>query len=849
MKIRNYYIFILMMAVFVILHSDRTNHLIRFENILAPDEWIFLQRSFPYGKIDETAQSKAIHQVLEERMNQKKNYFRNEWEFVGPVNLGGRITDIEVPAGSDKTVYIAAASGGIFKSFDRGNTWFQIFEGQQAIAVGDIAISPTDTNIIYAGTGEPNAGGGSLAYDGDGIYKSSDGGQTWQNLGLAECGSTGRIALDPVNPARIFVATMGKLFANNPERGIFRSTDAGNSWQKVLFVSDSTGGIDVLLNPQNPNIIYASLWERIRRPNRRTYGGPTSAIYKSTDGGTSWNKLVNGLPTQQLGRINLALCDGNPSIIYASIVGKNGQLIDVYKSPDSGDHWLPLNAVSQVYTTTYDWWFGGVKVDPVNPDEVYLLMMYPYRSQTGGSGSNWTEIASGAHVDQHALYLSPTNHQYRILGNDGGINFTTDNFLTVTGTDQQNLPIGQFYSLDVFPGDITPNYLTGGLQDNGVAEKSDVPPQEWQIVIGGDGVLSKFDPNDPQIFYGSTQYGGFLFHNPVNGYYVPSGFSGGDRFNWKSPMTIYKKHSSILFIGSNRVYKSANYGYTVMPISNDLSNGPGINPVVYGTVTALNVAPSDSEYIYAGTDDANLWATSNGGVTWTKINTGLPQRWVTSVKAAEGNPLEVFVTFSGYRFNDSITHVYHSIDGGLSWTSISGNLPDIPVNDILQDPEYPNILYLATDVGVYYSINTGLDWQLLGSTLPLVPVNELALHPESRYLYAATYGRSMYKINIGDITGVKEHYSAKLRLNISPNPFHEVFQIKFILNNEQPATLFIYNMQGTLLRTENFRSLQKGINNIRLMTTDMVGNQLPKGSYIFRIVSGKEEGMTKGIVF
>ena len=641
---------------------------------------------------------------------------------------------------------------------------------------------------------------------------------------------------------------MGKLFANNPERGIFRSTDGGNSWQKVLFGSDSTGGIDVVLNPLNPNIIYASLWERIRRPNRRVYGGPTSAIYKSTDGGTTWNKLVYGLPTQQLGRINLALCDGNPAIIYASIVGKNGSLVDIYKSIDEGDHWVALNAVSQIYTTSYDWWFGGVKVDPVNPDEVYLLMMYPYRSQTGGTGYDWTEIASGVHVDQHALYLSPTNPQYRILGNDGGVNFTSDNFLTVTGTDQQNLPIGQFYCMDVFPGGSTPNYLTGGLQDNGVAEKSDVPPQEWQIVVGGDGVLSKFDPNDPQIFYGSYQYGGFQFSHPLYGYYFPNGFSGGDRFNWKSPMTIYKKHSSMVFIGSNRVYRSTNYGYTVDPISGDLSNGPGISPVVYGTVTALAVAPSDSEYIYAGTDDANLWETGNSGSTWTKINTGLPQRWVTSVKVAEGNPLEVFVTFSGYRFNDSIAHVYHSIDGGLSWTSISGNLPDIPVNDILQDPDYPAIFYLATDVGVYYSKDTGLHWQLLGSTLPLVPVNELALHADSRYLYAATYGRSMYRINIGDITGVKVQYTAKLRLNIFPNPIQNAFQIQFTLKDDQPATLFIYNMHGTLLRTEFLRDLQRGVNNIRFMRTDMVGNQLPAGSYIFRLVNGKAEGMTKGVV-
>lgn len=837
-----------MMILFVIFRSDKTHRFIRSENMQEPDEWIFLQRSFPYGTIDQVAQKSAILRALGERQQEKNKNSRSEWEFVGPVNLGGRITDIEVPAGHENTVYFAAASGGVFKSFDRGYSWFPVFDGQTAIAVGDLAISPSDTNVIYAGTGEPNAGGGSLAYDGDGIYKSTDGGQTWLNLGLSESGSTGRIALDPTNPSRIFVAMMGKLFANNSERGIFRSTDGGTSWQKVLYVSDSTGGIDVVVNPADPDIVYASLWERIRRPNRRVYGGPTSAIYKSTNGGTTWSKLATGIPAQQLGRISLSLCAGSPSVIYASIVAKEGNLIDVYKSTDAGAHWVATNAVSQVYVTSYDWWFGGVKVDPVNPNEVYLLMMYSYRSLSGGTGSSWTEIATSAHVDQHALYLSPSNPLFRILGNDGGIYFTSDNFLTITGTTEQNLPIGQFYTVDVFPGGSTPNYLTGGLQDNGVAEKSDVPPQQWQLVVGGDGVLSKFDPNDPLYIYGSYQYGGFQFYNPVYGYYYPTGFSGGDRFNWKSPMAIFANHSSTVFVASNKVYKSIDYGSTFNPVSGDLTNGPGQSSVVYGTVTALAVAPSDSQYVYAGTDDANLWITRNGGTTWTKINTGMPKRWVTSIKVTASDPLNVFVTYSGYRFNDSIAHVYHSLNGGTTWTSISGNLPDIPVNDILQDPLYPQILYLATDVGVYNSKDTGLTWQVLASSLPLVPVNELAIHPASRYLYAATYGRSMYRINVGDITGLQEPLVQKTDLTIFPNPISGDFTLQFTMSVKQPATLFVYTMNGILLRNVAIGDPKTGVNTIMLNRNNLNGHPLPSGSYIFRLVSGKNEGVVKGIV-
>jgi photosystem II stability/assembly factor-like uncharacterized protein len=815
----------------------------------APDEWLFDQRSYPYGKIDEGAQRNAIRIALQERAASDRAGSQNDWEFAGPVNLGGRVTDIEVPGGTNNTVYLAAASGGIFKSYDRGSNWYPVFNGQSAVAIGDLAISPSDTNVIYAGTGEPNAGGGSLAYDGNGIYKSADGGQTWQNLGLSECGSTGRIAIDPANPSRIFVATMGKLFANNPERGIFRTTDGGNSWEKVLYVSDSTGGIDVVLNPQNPDIIYAALWERIRRPDRRVYGGPTSAIYRSTDGGTTWNKLVNGLPTQELGRISLALCAGTPSVIYASIVRKAGSLIDVYRSTDGGDNWTALNAVSQIYITSYDWWFGGVKVDPVNPDEVYLLMMYAYRSFTGGGGHDWGMIAGSAHVDQHALFLSPTQPQYRILGNDGGVNFTTDNFQTVTGLYQQNLPIGQFYTMDVFPGGNTPNNLIGGLQDNGVAEKSYVPPQEWHLVVEGDGVLSKFDPNDVQIVYGSYQYGGFQFSHPNYGTYSPQGFLTGDRFNWKSPMTIFKPHSGTIFIGSNRVYKSMNYGYTVEPVSDDLTNGAGSPSVVYGTVTAIAVASSDSNYIYAGTDDANLWMTRNGGSTWTKINAGLPRRWVTSIKVADGNREEVFVTFSGYRFNDSIAHVYHSLDGGSSWGSINGNLPDIPVNDILLNSEHPDILYLATDVGVYYTTDTGIHWQLLGSTLPLVPVNELAMHPGSHTLFAATYGRSMYRINIGDITGIKEPLSTNLPLKIYPDPIHDVFNIEFNTSQEQRGMLRIYTLKGALVRTEGPIDIHKGDNRIPFNLRREGSRSLSAGAYIFRLFTGDQERIAKAIIY
>jgi photosystem II stability/assembly factor-like uncharacterized protein len=313
-------------------------------------------------------------------------------------------------------------------------------------------------------------------------------------------------------------------------------------------------------------------------------------------------------------------------------------------------------------------------------------------------------------------------------------------------------------------------------------------------------------------------------------------------------MTIFTPHSSTIFIGSNRVYKSSDYGFTVDPISTDLSNGVGGIGVVYGTITAIAVAPSDSSVIYAGTDDANLWRTQDGGITWTKINTGLPQRWVTSIAVSETDPTEVFVTYSGYRFNDSIAHVYHSLNSGSSWEDIGGNLPDIPVNDILQDPDHPWVLYLATDVGVYYSLDTGVSWQILGALLPLVPVNELALHSLSRYLYAGTYGRSMYRINIGEITGLAQVKADRLALQLYPNPIHDQFNLKFTSRNDGQAVLFIYNVQGTLMKTVTFDHIKQGVNIIRTMKSGNGSDQLPAGAYFFRLVNGKTEGVAKGIV-
>ena len=341
----------------------------------AIDEWLYVQKAFPYDRPDKQAQRAAIQHMVQSRNANAMMRITSgdDWQHIGPFNIGGRVRDIVCPPGNDNTIYVGAASGGVLKSTDGGATWANIFDTELTLSVGDIAIDPMDTSIIYIGTGEPGNGVGSVTYDGNGIYRSTNGGDTWTNIGLTTGGNTGRIAINPQNTDIIFAAMLGDLFQNTPDRGIYRTTNAGASWEKVLYINDSTGGIDVCINPENPDIIYASTWERVRRYNRRDYNGLGSRIYRSEDGGNTWEMLTNGLPTgtNELSKITLCIAPSNPDIVYAGVVGTGDKLKDIYKTTDGGDSWIALNCATEVSTTAQDNWFGGVRVSPNNANEVY----------------------------------------------------------------------------------------------------------------------------------------------------------------------------------------------------------------------------------------------------------------------------------------------------------------------------------------------------------------------------------------------------------------------------------------------------------------------------------------------
>ncbi|OWY23463.1 glycosyl hydrolase [Sphingobacteriales bacterium UPWRP_1] len=671
-----------------------------------------------------------------------------QWQFAGPSNIGGRITDVLMPHNDTNTLYVAAASGGVFKSPDRGKTWLSLFDNEVSQAVGSLAIDPQNPAVLYAGTGEANAGGGSVTYDGTGIYKSTNGGASWFQTGLEETGSIARIAVDPRNPQRLFAAAMGKLFANNPQRGLYRSTDGGKSWEKVLYLSQATGCVDVAINPQNPKIVYAAMWERIRKPHLRQYGGNSCGIYRSSDGGTTWHKLTNGLPKNDLGRIGIAISATNPFVLYAVYANETGNLKGLYKTDNGGNSWHSEN-YHLLYNQydDYGWWFGNLRVHPQNPDHVYFLGLDLCFSPDGGK--NWRNLSSPlVHMDQHALFIHPLNPQLMALGNDGGVYLSTN-----AGKSWQSLngpPVIQFYSCET--NRKKTKHLYGGTQDNGFLQSRSGLLHDWEILIDGDGMELLSDPNNPEMLYAAYQYGNLMrsFDGGYTFLDATNGIEENHRKIWRTPFVIDPLQSNLLYYGTNHLYKSTDYAVQWYPVSPDLSKGNITNNNNYAAISAIAVAPSNNDIIYAGTDDGNLWAAYNNCTDWIDISAGLPKQWVSCIAVNPKEENTAFVAFSGYRQADFRPLLYKTCNAGITWQPAAANLPETPVNKILFDPSDTSTVYIGTDTGVFYTQNSGKNWQMLGNNLPAVPVTDLCLQPKERRLVAATYGRGMFTIQLGN---------------------------------------------------------------------------------------------------
>jgi len=813
-----------------------------------PSDWFGAQRAWPLDRIPQERYRAAVEQALLDRelaepAGNQIAVGPLSWTQAGPYNIGGRVTAIAATPGG-ATVYLGSAAGGVFKSTNSGVNWTPVFDPTGVFSIGAITIDPTDSNTVYVGTGEANSSVDS--YDGNGVYKTTDGGVTWTSIGLQATARIARIAIHPDNPQRVFVAAMGTQFSTGPDRGLYRSEDGGGIWNKVHFVNDSVGVCDVVIHPAHPETVYCATWERVRRNTYRRAYGPGSGIWKSGNDGASWTRLQNGLPTpsDSVGRIGLAISKSKPTTLYAQIVsGANlGYVgLGLYRTDNTGVNWIRKDTTPTFRNGFggFGWYFGDVAIHPTTQNRVYNLGQVLMRSIDGG-GSH-TDITGLAHVDFHAFWIDPINGNHCYAGSDGGFFWSTNG--GTAWNKSLDLPITQFYAGAIDP--TTPARVMGGTQDNGTMQTYGTVDNWLEMGLGGDGFQVVVDPVNGVIF-AEYQYccystgprrsanGGVSFGG------APGGVDASDRFNWNTPIVMNPRNHNVLLIGSHRVYRSGDNGFVYLPISNDLTTNPGA-ALVYGTLTTLDISPADTSVYYAGTDDGRVWRSIDRGAVWTNVSAGLPVRYVTRVTADPLDPQVVYVTLSGFGEDEHLAHVYRSANRGTTWSSIASNLPDVPANDLLVDPVDTRTLYLGTDVGVYWTRNGGAGWAPLGWGMPVQTIFDLTFHPSSRTLVAATHGRSQWRLDLSTVPVAvgPEVGAPRIALSApSPNPARGSVRFTLELPRASATDIAIYDAAGRRVRTVFDASLQAGTHPFVWDGRDASGRVCRAGVFFARASAG-----------
>lgn len=716
-----------------------------------------------------------------------------EYRNIGPSKQGGRIVDFAVPLDQPHTFYVASATGGLWKTTNNGTTFEPIFDNQGTFSIGDIAVAPSDPNIVWVGTGE--ASNARSTYWGDGVYKSTDGGKTWRNMGLKDSQHIGRIVINPRDPDTVYVAAMGHLFSANEERGLYKTEDGGETWNKVLYINDKVGVIDVVLNPQNPQVLLAAAYDKQRFPWHFEATGPESAVYKSSDGGSTWTRLGGGLPDGKIGRIGLAIYAKNPDIVYAAV--ENGNLRpqpkseskaaskkrprrpqsiggEIYRSEDGGDTWLKMNSEKQNIGGMPGYYYGQIRIDPNDDQTIYVLSVVLFRSKDGGK--TWGEgrnsnAAPRTHSDHHALWIDPRNSDHLILGNDGGLYMSYDR--GTTWDFYENLPLAQYYAIGV---DMEHPYnVYGGLQDNGSWKGASnglsgrVTRDDWSVVGTGDGMYNQVDPTDSRWLYNEYQFGTIqrVDQKLRQATQIRPRRERGQpplRFNWNAPIAISPHNSQIIYFAGNVLFKSVDRGDNWQEISPDLTlNDPvkiaGEGNIQYCTITTISESPLMPGLIWVGTDDGKVHVTRNGGSAWTEVTralvqTGAPEEfWVSRVLASKHEEGTAYVTKTGYRRDDFRAVVFKTTDYGQSWVSLVNDLPQESVNVIFEDRKNPDLLFVGTDFAVYVSLNGGKNWTRMQNNMPRVAVHDLLIHPRENDLVVGTHGRGIF---ITDISPLRE---------------------------------------------------------------------------------------------
>ncbi len=707
-----------------------------------------------------------------------------EFREIGPALVGGRVADIAAVEDDPRIYYVGLGAGGVWKTMNDGMSWDPVFDDQPVASIGDVTVAPSNPNVVWVGTGEPQ-NRQSSPY-GIGVFKSTDAGRTWRHMGLDDTRHIGRIQIDRRNPDIVYVGAVGHLWGPNEERGVFRTRDGGETWEKVLYMDEDTGVIDLVMDYQDSRTLFAATYQRRRTGFGFAAGGGGSGIWRTTDGGDSWERLENGLPTSEMGRIGLDIYRRDGNLVYAVIEAEEGA--GVYRSTDRGETWEMMSD-----RNPRPMYFSLVRIDPNNPDRIYLGGDDSSGSDDGGRTWWEREATPNIHSDHHAWWIDPNDSNHVIEGNDGGIAVSRDG--SVTWSAVTNMPVAQFYEVGADMRD--PYYVCGGLQDNGnwcapnrTLINHGLRNRNWYHVWFGDGFFNQPDPTDSDILYSESQGGNLArIHVPTRESQsirpMPRSSADGAetepaeyRFNWDAPLVISRHDPATIYLGGNHLMRSRDRGHSWEEASPDLTKAIDRDtmpimgrPVTdetmsandgtdsYGNVTAIGESKHSPDVIYVGTDDGNLQITRDGGTTWTNVIDrvpGVPPRtYVTRIEPSYAAPGRVYVAFDGHRNDDYTPYAFVSEDYGQTWRSIAAGLPDgWTVNVIREHPANPNLLFLGNEVGVWMSIDRGASWGRMRNNLPTVAVDDILIHPRDNDLILGTHGRSIWILD--DITPLEE---------------------------------------------------------------------------------------------
>jgi photosystem II stability/assembly factor-like uncharacterized protein len=726
---------------------------------------------------------------------------------IGPAVTGGRIDDVEAVPGHPATVYVATATGGLWKSDNDATTWTPIFDQEPVSTFGVVALAPSNPDVIWAGTGEQN-NRQSTSW-GDGVYRSTDGGRTWTHLGLEGTLHIGRIVVDPRDADVAYVAAQGDLWAASPDRGVFKTTDGGRSWKKVLYVDTLTGATDLALDPQHPDVVYAATYQRLRRAWGFNGGGPGSGLWKSTDAGATWTRLTGGLPKGPMGRIGLTMSAQNPAILEARI--EHATEGGIYRTEDGGRSWEHVNSLNPRPA-----YYGAITIDPTDASRVYVISEDAYVSEDGGR--HFREIPTrpsydvGVHSDHHAMWIDPANSEHFFLAGDGGLYETWDRGRTFTR--HNNIPIAQLYALGVDGN--TPYNIYMGLQDDhswmgpsATRRWIGIINDDWKQIGFGDGTYQQPDPTNDRYVYSTADGGGWTRVDTHTGDILqirPEAPAGEPpyRWDWDSPGLISPHDPRTIYLGANRLLISHDRGLTwqrtpdlTKHIDRDtlrLMGVTGSQPMLskndgtssYGEITSIAESPVDANVLWVGTDDGNIQVSRDAGKTWTEVSRNVPRSaiaggrtgYISRVTASHTGPGVAYVAVDDHRDGDFAPYVFKTSDFGAHWTALTGGLaPEGTVNDVIEHPSNPALLFLGTEHTLYVSINGGALWQRFGANLPTTLYEDLLIEPRSNDLVVGTHGRSVWILD--DVAPLVEWSS-----DIATQRAH-VFSIR-------PATLFQY---------------------------------------------------------